>query len=1008
MVEILRINVLGPLAIEVHGPAGRRTTAPPGKNAALLLGALALRPGDHNREELIDLIWDLDADILDDKILSGRLDRETSNLRNALEPARDAVVAHRSRGTVELVRGDGLTVDADLYRALETSGSDEDLLAALRLNRGPILQGIDHPWFEPYRREHWRRTRGMIAALTGVGLEEAGRLADEVCAGHVEVLQEVAGPHRDLPWSTRVVPDSTARGGGEALTRERALLDLRVRDSRRVAAAASFLVRSALCGDATGSVQLPTKVTVAGERGTPSVKVTFLGSGSEAESLLGLSSLPDLVLDDERVVAAVLDGALSSLTVTDDDTAGTFARGTRALQLIDDKAAGAALTARVDEAAEHLTAGQSVALVGRSGSGKTVTAAQVSTRLRSFGWTVSWLDFSEVASREVDLIAPLLRTPVGGAGRHLFVLDNAQADPGAVGRAAALLAEARPLLAVPSVVLVVGWESAKSLIETTFASPVEIPCSGEQILQSVMAGLTPELADDDEHFRELRQLSRDDVLIARIALAHRAAEARWPSDAELAAAAFDAATGGRALSADALALLYHLSSLGEFEVEASRAFAESDSADGLSELMDCGAVRQHGSYVAVGHRTLATLVAEHIRVVAPDVVAERGAPIQLTLGYLRAAGDRQLMATLERLDLAAVARVPTDQHGTAFLARAWDSVRTLSGYLRQQTRVDATWGENLASALFAAETFARFDHVAWQEAADWVRSRWAVPPDGSLPAPIGPPTTERIDFDEIQNAMRDQDARRSDFMFQPAPEVDLDRFHRTWVLGLLLGFEAHARDRDEDRLVALKRSAAEQIDPEGWFYPARVPWVTARVLLGLGAAGESIHSNPAVRAACDWLRRPYPDGPYRSGAWESGTGIWNTTVSTTAMCVAALVGAGVSIDDPAVQAGKAYLLSKRSAWSQPDRELDARDVLQFYLVAGGRWRTVSDELQRLVAWARDPDTWSHVMDTASDSKDESSKVPAVTTALIGIIWSIVKAELPLLLEGLATGAHDAG
>ena len=225
--------------------------------------------------------------------------------------------------------------------------------------------------------------------------------------------------------------------------------------------------------------------------------------------------------------------------------------------------------------------------------------------------------------------------------------------------------------------------------------------------------------------------------------------------------------------------------------------------------------------------------------------------------------------------------------------------------------------------------------------------------------------------------------------------------HRAWVLGLLLGAEGVAREPRKQRMKQLKKVAASVQMAEGGFYPLRVPWITARVLIGLAKAGESLESSRVVRDACDWLRRPFPEGPYRRGTWESGTGEWNTTLATTAMCVNALVRCGVPATDRCVRAGSAYIEDNKSEWSAAGKEIDGAFAMETLLAVGVRWRELSGELENLISWARAREPWLDVARLASEVHDESCKVSQVASSLVGIVWDTVRAELPLLLEGLS-------
>jgi len=145
---------------------------------------------------------------------------------------------------------------------------------------------------------------------------------------------------------------------------------------------------------------------------------------------------------------------------------------------------------------------------------------------------------------------------------------------------------------------------------------------------------------------------------------------------------------------------------------------------------------------------------------------------------------------------------------------------------------DPSWGDNVASAIFVAEAFADLGLLdKWMKVAAYVRSRWLIDNGTELPSYVGSPPAERDDFDAIAKRMNREDDARIRIYSQYVSTIDLDRFHRTWVLGLLLGFEASALQDEETRIARLRSIVREVQLPSGAFYPERVPWVTARVCL---------------------------------------------------------------------------------------------------------------------------------------------------------------------------------
>jgi hypothetical protein len=669
-------------------------------------------------------------------------------------------------------------------------------------------------------------------------------------------------------------------------------------------------------------------------------------------------------------------------------------------------------TGRTSEALRRLQDGTDLALIGQSASGKTVTAAQVCASLILQGWTISWLDVTDPERDPIDLLISLTQTAISDAQAHLVVIDNIQSNPRLAADISSVLNIIRLSCSSKISLLLLGWDSSRKIIHEAYSTALVLTCNGDDVFEGLVnfvlgAGFP---AKDVER---LRVICQGDLFVAKMSLSYLKTENKLPSLFQLATLAYTHVTSSENLSSEAVKVLYNITSLGQYEIDTSRYFAASISSKGLDELIRLKTVRVSGEFVTVGHRSLASLLTMYLQTLNKSLEDTYGKPIQVSVDYLRHAGDRQIVAMLERLDLARLMLINEDKDEAAFLAKAWYSLELLINYLDKQSETDLTWGDNLASAVFAAIAFSAISHQAWYNTAQYIRSRWIIPEDRKLPLPNGKPTSDRIDFDEIAKAMQEEDlsiSRRPEDD-RSAKKINLDLFHRTWGLGLLLSFEGSARYPDSDRIRELRECSEKAIEPDGNFYPARVPWVTARVILGLCSSGESIRSSNVVRRATDWLRMPYPDGPCKDGVWESGTGKWNSDVMTTAMCIIALIKAGISVDDVLIKKGASFLWEKKNEWTNNGEEIDSVLALEaIFLVSGkGQWREISKELARILSWSRDRGTWAKSNILASDSHDESSKVPFVAGSLIDIVWDTVKSELPLFLGTFAVPqiAHES-
>lgn len=798
-----------------------------------------------------------------------------------------------------------------------------------------------------------------------------------------------------------------------SMNREKLLIELGHRSlSRRLAAAVS-LVRLALKADES-SQQNVLNISVEPKREREDHLVLSAGAqGTKKSGVLELKSVIAAAHDIDLLVLIAVKAVFPDSPVSTED-AGAKQRFELPVQRdLDALQRGSVFSECASMVADRIGGGADVILVGQSSSGKTVASAQVAIRLLQEGWTVSWLDLSSPNRDAQDMVLAFARTQVGRASQHLIVIDDLQVNPGESKKVAALVSVLRSNLHCQLRCLILTWESAHELAQEGFPSAMTISAFGDQIIPQLAEGIlgTRETLDEDERNRHhavierVRQISSGDLLIANLMLQYFRDAKNVPDGRELAELAFRQALGNGSLSNSAYALLYRLASLSQLEVDIAATYAENFGQDALHELLQTPCVKRNGAFLAVGHRTLARLILIHLETSKPDLIASLPSAGQIAVEYLKGASRQQIVSTLERLDLTSLAYRPTDQHGTAFLGKAWETFQLLGNYLTKQAAADATWGDNTASAVFAAQAFSDLGNAAWETTNTFLRSRWQVSGSGQLPEPIGSPPVEQIDFDQMIRDTMAEEERAGRFSYpsgQRSDEIDFVRMHRTWVLGLLLGLEGAARRPEPDLLQSLKKCAEKNQERDGAFYPQRVPWVTARVLIGLSMAGQSVLTSAVVKRACDWLRRPWvASGPYRAGCWEPGTGRWNTRVGTTAMCVNALVRCGVPTTDPAVQAGTKFLLSNRREWVKPGQEIDGVFSLSTVLTVNGRWREVKNELQTLLGWIRNREAWSEAGRKASDSHQESCKVAQVAVYLLQIVWDTVHSELPLLLEGFA-------
>jgi len=157
--------LLGPPRVARDGAAVAFDT----RKALALLAVLALADRPRPRDVLAELLWpEHDAEHA-----RGALRRTLSALRSAIGP--DFVDATRDQ--VRLVRGPGLYLDVDRFRALAEDG---DVAGAAALFRGEFLEGFglrDAPEFEDWQRAEADALRRELAGVLARLVEATGDVA---------------------------------------------------------------------------------------------------------------------------------------------------------------------------------------------------------------------------------------------------------------------------------------------------------------------------------------------------------------------------------------------------------------------------------------------------------------------------------------------------------------------------------------------------------------------------------------------------------------------------------------------------------------------------------------------------------------------------------------------------------------------------------------------------------------------------------------------------------------
>lgn len=662
---------------------------------------------------------------------------------------------------------------------------------------------------------------------------------------------------------------------------------------------------------------------------------------------------------------------------------------------------------RLQELVEELTEGNDCLLIGPSSSGKTVLAFQAGFRLsrNNFATVV----YTNVGSLGTSTASRFFTCLINGMPeKQVVLLDDLQASPvasqyllstiGFVGRI-----QKRATIRV----LGITWEGYAKELSQTMPKVKKIEVAPLDAQNAISAKYQRSFSSD-EITQRMRTIAGEDVLLWRLLceLGTRRqysrpelAELLWRNRIEH----YERAGGDLQKAKRAM---FVASTLGRYDFYIPKNFLlelTRISEEDLQRIIQGGVLRQIGDLkITAGHASACSLLSDWLLGSQHDLddLGEGREPAKLVASYINHLDSQEKWNVVKKLASQVGFRDVGLSDRAQVLAEAWKAIDALIDRVERQQAVGANWNNSLSNSLFAVESLSLAGkRESVTETIDFMRSHWSLQGNRIT---VLPGTTERKDFDGIKTEMRLEDDD-SGSKFNNYESIDFDRFHDTWVTGLILCAEAAYRGRsseDREELNRLANAVEEELDPLGFFYPSRVPWCTARVLMGLAKCGKSYTSSAVMRTACEWLLTPKAKGgPFWGSMWKSGTGDWNSTLETTAMCVIALAMAGVPDFAKRLAPSMEFIVSEKWKWSEPDREMDGVNAIHAYVKYYGSWTEITKEVKHMLNWASR--MWSAPADGSEGKLKQSCEAAQITDYLVEDAWFLLERDLESLLRAFA-------
>ena len=666
---------------------------------------------------------------------------------------------------------------------------------------------------------------------------------------------------------------------------------------------------------------------------------------------------------------------------------------------------------------QRLRDGRSVLIDGRTGSGKSGQTALMAYRCgRDEKIQRIDLDLMDTDDGPESVLSALLTLPAPEAGWYLLVVENIHASL-STAKAVFGLVDALRAKGLRISVLANGWVELNATREKLkfLGRAMLVQTEPHRVVDgwAERAGVSPDRMD------AFRRMTGDgqDITLASLALDYFKECGEIPTDA-----AFTEYTAKKfgldgELTPELRACLYEFACLGSFDMEIPAWLRRKYVAHAcpFGELIE----RWDTSY-RIGSRSVAREVARYFHQHwkdDPDHPLPH--PAKRASNQLDEIGDRLYRAQLDRLDLINLTRQGAGEVGQ-LVAKVWSTQRHMIDLLVHRAEQDPEWGDNAACAAFAAIALYRLGLTrAADECAQRVRDRWDYQAS-PMPRWRGDrPSAEAADFEHLKRRMKVEDEQRAaaggDRQWREemrAERIELPKLHRTWMLGVLLCLEGADPVFHDERVEMLYEAAEEAWRVDGCFYPERIPWMTARLLLGLCAVGKA--NSPLAEKAVEWLVNWHEPGGGRAMDWSSGTGDWNTKVMTNAMCLTALLKQGrPGRYDQRIRVAYSSMLAEMEKQTDVTRApVDYGLIIEAILLQSSRGEDRAkayDKLSELLAWISSRDTWAprRTEQMAMQGTVESTELPFTAWQVAECVWNLATTELDKLYREFIDGPPDS-
>lgn len=427
-----------------------------------------------------------------------------------------------------------------------------------------------------------------------------------------------------------------------------------------------------------------------------------------------------------------------------------------------------------------------------------------------------------------------------------------------------------------------------------------------------------------------------------------------------------------------LKIIHILAVLGTYEFETPIMFIKNFGELQLNSIITAKVV---GDSIFLAHRKVSNFIARYIESEGKCNLYQRKEIIKKYINYI---DNRKKWKVLVHLI------GENDQTDILSISPLWNLMYEFQNNLKRQTKINPSWDNTPSSMYFVILTAEMLGVVdEYKDVINALCANFSLC-EGRIEIRYDILKTT-VDFVKIKERMIEEDKVYSSTEYESGDSINLLEIHRNWLYGLLMGLKNVLVDYGYQNLVKnIEDELIRSQDESGYWYPKRVPWVTARILIGLAEAGYSI-KDECIQKGVTYLM-----STVQNSKWEAHTGGWNNTFETSSLCLEALIKCGIDCDEDVPLDVANYLLNNSSIWMSENCEIDGATTACALLKILG----IQDSLLYYINELASRNI-HNIVDTTGKldyNNTQSCKTTQIAYYVIELCWYILEKDISSLLD----------